>query len=117
MEEDLELFGRWQTEQFIPMPAIDGKVPKNEFGNVELFQPWMLPGGTVYIEGWVVCEEHKDILLSAWQDEQKRIRLEEKKKNEERIMNNWKILIKGVLIRERLRKDFNITVCIVLLIS
>jgi hypothetical protein len=28
-----------------------GKVPKNEYGNVELFKPSMLPGGTVHIHG------------------------------------------------------------------
>jgi len=28
-----------------------GKVPVNEYGNVEVFQPWMLPEGTVQIRG------------------------------------------------------------------
>lgn len=45
----LELFGKWQTEIYVPPPAVDGKVPRNEYGNVELFQPWMLPKGTVHI--------------------------------------------------------------------
>ena len=31
-------------------PAVDGMVPRNEYGNVELFKPWMLPKGTVHIE-------------------------------------------------------------------
>ena len=26
-----------------------GKVPRNEYGNVELFKPSMLPGGTVHL--------------------------------------------------------------------
>lgn len=42
-DEPLEVFGRWQTELYIPPPAVDGKVPRNEYGNVELFKPWMLP--------------------------------------------------------------------------
>jgi len=42
-DEPLEVFGRWQTELYIPPPAVNGKVPRNEYGNVELFKPWMLP--------------------------------------------------------------------------
>ena len=48
-DQPLEIFGKWQTELYIPPPAKDGKVPRNEYGNVELFQPWMLPKGTVHI--------------------------------------------------------------------
>merc|ERR1712088_202921 len=47
--EPVELFGKWQTEKYIPPAAKDGKVPRNEYGNVELFKPWMLPKGTVHI--------------------------------------------------------------------
>ena len=48
-DEPLEVFGEWQTELFVAPPAADGKVPRNEYGNVELFKPWMLPAGTVHI--------------------------------------------------------------------
>merc|ERR1711909_14418 len=48
-EGPLDLFGQWQTELYIPPPAKDGKVPRNEYGNVELFKPWMLPAGCVQI--------------------------------------------------------------------
>ncbi len=49
--KDLDVFGEWQTDPYIPPPAVDGKVPRNEFGNVELFQMSMLPLGTTYLEG------------------------------------------------------------------
>ena len=45
----LEIFGLWQTEQYEPPIAVDGKVPRNEYGNVELFKPCMLPRGTVHL--------------------------------------------------------------------
>ena len=48
-DQPLEVFGKWQTEIYVPPPAKDGKVPRNEYGNVELFKPWMLPKGTVHI--------------------------------------------------------------------
>jgi hypothetical protein len=30
------LYGLWQTEAWEPPPAVDGKVPRNEHGNVEV---------------------------------------------------------------------------------
>lgn len=52
LEHDLplEIFGIWQTEKYIPPPAKNGKVPRNEYGNVELYQPCMLPAGTVHLK-------------------------------------------------------------------
>ncbi|XP_057296915.1 DNA repair protein complementing XP-C cells homolog isoform X2 [Hydractinia symbiolongicarpus] len=45
----VEVFGLWQTEPYVPPPVKDGKVPKNEYGNVELFKPSMLPAGAVHL--------------------------------------------------------------------
>ncbi|KAL8583477.1 hypothetical protein ACOMHN_044835 [Nucella lapillus] len=139
---DLELFGRWQTEDFIPPPAFNGKVPKNDYGNVELFQPSMLPGGTVHVrvpalnrvarklgidiaaamtgwdhhcgyshpvlDGWVVCEEHKEVLLAAWVEDQEIQRQREEGRREKRVLNNWTALVRGLLIKEKLKKKFNL---------
>ena len=60
-DQPLEVFGRWQTEVYVPPPAVDGKVPRNEYGNVELFKPWMLPKGTVHIPitGWWIFDRNK----------------------------------------------------------
>lgn len=45
----LEVFGKWQTQLYVAPPAKDGKVPRNEYGNVDFFKPWMLPKGTVHL--------------------------------------------------------------------
>ena len=45
----LPIFGHWQTDVYVAPEAKDGKVPRNAYGNVELFKPWMLPKGTVHI--------------------------------------------------------------------
>ncbi|KAI9190214.1 hypothetical protein H9P43_001647 [Blastocladiella emersonii ATCC 22665] len=45
------LFGAWQTTAY-ESAAVDpntGEVPKNQFGNVELFHPRMLPRGGVHV--------------------------------------------------------------------
>ncbi|KAM4799843.1 DNA repair protein complementing XP-C cells [Urocitellus parryii] len=134
---DLALFGRWQTEEYQPPVAVDGKVPRNEFGNVYLFLPSMMPIGCVQLnlpnlhrvarkldidcvqavtgfdfhggyshpvtEGYIVCEEFKDVLLTAWENEQALIEKREKEKREKRALGHWKLLTKGLLIRERLK--------------
>jgi xeroderma pigmentosum group C-complementing protein len=46
----VEVFGKWQTEVYVPPPVVDGIVPRNEYGNVELFQPSMLPAGACHIK-------------------------------------------------------------------
>uniref|UniRef100_A0A8C3VAV3 XPC complex subunit, DNA damage recognition and repair factor n=1 Tax=Catharus ustulatus TaxID=91951 RepID=A0A8C3VAV3_CATUS len=140
--EDLALFGRWQTEEYQPPIAVDGKVPRNEYGNVYLFLPSMLPVGCVQLklpnlnrvarklnidcaqavtgfdfhggyshpvtDGYVVCEEYKEILVAAWENEQAEIEKKEKEKREKRALGNWKLLTKGLLIRERLKQRYSI---------
>ncbi|KAK2529462.1 Xpc [Columba guinea] len=141
-KEDLALFGRWQTEEYQPPIAVDGKVPRNEYGNVYLFLPSMLPVGCVQLrlpnlnrlarkldidcaqaitgfdfhggyshpvtDGYVVCEEYKDILLAAWENEQAEMEKKEKEKREKRALGNWKLLTKGLLIRERLKQRYSL---------
>ncbi|NWT50634.1 XPC protein, partial [Erythrocercus mccallii] len=141
-QEDLALFGRWQTEEYQPPIAVDGKVPRNEYGNVYLFLPSMLPVGCVQLklpnlnrvarklnidcaqaitgfdfhggyshpvtDGYVVCEEYKEVLVAAWENEQAEIEKKEKEKREKRALGNWKLLIKGLLIRERLKQRYSI---------
>ncbi|XP_050168752.1 DNA repair protein complementing XP-C cells isoform X1 [Myiozetetes cayanensis] len=140
--EDLALFGRWQTEEYQPPIAVDGKVPRNEYGNVYLFLPSMLPVGCVQLklpnlnrvarklnidcaqavtgfdfhggyshpvtDGYVVCEEYKEVLIAAWENEQAEIEKKDKEKREKRALGNWKLLTKGLLIREKLKKRYSI---------
>uniref|UniRef100_A0A8C4J7J0 p125 n=1 Tax=Dromaius novaehollandiae TaxID=8790 RepID=A0A8C4J7J0_DRONO len=139
-KEDLALFGLWQTEEFQPPVAVDGKVPRNEYGNVYLFLPSMLPIGCVQLrlpnlnrvarkldidcvqaisgfdfhggyshpvtDGYIVCEEYKEVLVAAWENEQAKIEKKEKEKREKRALGNWKLLTKGLLIRERLKQRY-----------
>ncbi|CAC5365888.1 XPC [Mytilus coruscus] len=137
---DLEIFGHWQTEVYIPPPAVNGKVPRNGYGNIELFMPSMLPAGTVHLklpglnkvakkldidcvaamtgwdthcgfshpllDGFVVCEEYKDILLAAWDEDQEIQKQKEIEKREKRVIQNWRLLTKGLLIKEKLKRKY-----------
>uniref|UniRef100_A0A915HUT2 Uncharacterized protein n=1 Tax=Romanomermis culicivorax TaxID=13658 RepID=A0A915HUT2_ROMCU len=45
----IPLYGKWQTKKYVPPVAKDGVVPRNQFGNVDLFKECMLPKGTVHL--------------------------------------------------------------------
>ncbi|KFB35511.1 AGAP003345-PA-like protein [Anopheles sinensis] len=137
----LELFGYWQTEEYEPPTAEDGIVPRNAYGNVELFKPCMLPKKTVHLrlpclnrickklridcaqavtgfdfhggsshpvyDGFVVCEEFRDLVVDAWHQEQEAEEQRAREKYEKRVYGNWKRLIKGLLIRRKLQHKYN----------
>jgi len=43
------LYSLAQTEIWIPPPVVDGKIPKNSFGNADCFVPSMIPHGAVHV--------------------------------------------------------------------
>ncbi|XP_076048553.1 DNA repair protein complementing XP-C cells homolog [Oratosquilla oratoria] len=139
-DRPLEVFGEWQVEDYEPPVARDGKVPRNEYGTVDLFKPCMLPKGCVHIpinginrlakklqidcalamtgfdfhcggshpvyDGYIICEEFKDILLDAWNEEQVEQCRREEEKRLQRIYGNWKRLIKGMIVREQIKEKY-----------
>ncbi|XP_053659812.1 DNA repair protein complementing XP-C cells homolog [Anopheles marshallii] len=48
--QTVELFGEWQVQDYEPPVAKDGLVPRSAYGNVDLFQAYMLPKGTVHLQ-------------------------------------------------------------------
>lgn len=166
-DQPLEIFGYWQTEDYEPPTAENGIVPRNAYGNVELFKECMLPKKTVHLrrellitilfilfpnehsitiflchlsvtglnrickklgidcahavigfdfhqgachplyDGFVVCEEFADQVTAAWYQDQEEQEKKEQDKYEARVYGNWKKLIKGLIIRERLKRKYN----------
>ncbi|KAJ5407831.1 hypothetical protein N7509_001714 [Penicillium cosmopolitanum] len=43
------LYARDQTEYIIPPPIVDGKIPKNNYGNIDCFVPSMIPRGAAHV--------------------------------------------------------------------
>ncbi|PGH20079.1 hypothetical protein AJ80_03729 [Polytolypa hystricis UAMH7299] len=43
------LYALYQTEFIIPPPIKDGKIPKNNYGNIDCFVPTMIPKGATHI--------------------------------------------------------------------
>lgn len=58
-------------------------------------------------DGFVVCEEFAEIVTAAWEEDQQEQVRREREKYETRVYGNWKKLIKGLLIRERLKRKYN----------
>lgn len=63
-------------------------------------------GAVPAIEGYVVCAEYEDTLREAWETEQVEAAKRATEKREKRIYSNWKKLIKGLLIREKLSQKY-----------
>jgi hypothetical protein len=137
---DLDVFGYWQTKPYEPPVAQNGKVPRNEFGNVELFQKSMLPIGCIHLQlpnlsrvcsklkidcapavvgfdahkgfshavydGYVFCEEFKDIVIDAYYEDERNNRVKEEEKRKQKIYDNWKKLTRSLLIREKLKLKY-----------
>ncbi|XP_052867943.1 DNA repair protein complementing XP-C cells homolog [Anopheles cruzii] len=49
-DQPCDLFGLWQTDEYDPPTAENGIVPRNVYGNVELFTEKMLPKRTVHLK-------------------------------------------------------------------
>uniref|UniRef100_A0A2K6GDQ2 XPC complex subunit, DNA damage recognition and repair factor n=1 Tax=Propithecus coquereli TaxID=379532 RepID=A0A2K6GDQ2_PROCO len=103
-------------------PAQRGRRPRSSSGTVAAQRPSRLPvrprgsprgcaaAGTRghrarphSTDGYVVCEEFRDVLLSAWETEQALAERKERERRERRAVARWAALVKGLLIRERLR--------------
>ncbi|USP74705.1 uncharacterized protein yc1106_01979 [Curvularia clavata] len=43
------LYSKDQTDWIIPDPIVDGKIPRNAFGNIDVYVPTMVPKGAVHV--------------------------------------------------------------------
>ncbi|OAG03848.1 Rad4-domain-containing protein [Paraphaeosphaeria sporulosa] len=56
------LYSEAQTDWIIPDPIVDGKIPRNAFGNIDVYVPTMVPRGAIHIplKGTVrICKKLK----------------------------------------------------------
>lgn len=63
-------------------------------------------GAVPAFEGYVVCEEYEDTLRAAWEEEQVLAAQRAKERREQRIYGNWRKLIRGMMIKQRLAKKY-----------
>jgi len=136
------LYAEHQTEWIVPDPiGADGVIPKNTFGNIDVYVPSMVPRGAVHIPlrgtaklckklgiefaeactgfefgkqravpvltGVVVAEEHEDAVIDAWEEDQERQRVKDEAKREALVLGLWKKFYVGMVIRERVRREYH----------
>ncbi|KAI4468315.1 dna repair protein xp-c / rad4 [Holotrichia oblita] len=58
-------------------------------------------------DGFIVCEEFSEQLIAAWYQEQEESEKRAQEKIEKRVYDNWRRLIRGLLIRERLKAKYD----------
>ncbi|GAA5982532.1 hypothetical protein JCM10908_006687 [Rhodotorula pacifica] len=59
--DEQPLYAEEQTETYVPPPVVDGKVPKNNFGNIDLFVPSMLPAGAAHLRSKYAAKCAKEL--------------------------------------------------------
>ena len=138
-EKVFEYFSFEQTDE-LTIEIVDGKLPKNEFGNIELFGGCELPKELVHIDVksiWKVCKKFKieyrkactgfevkkgrnvaaingiivfrkdeKFILENWKILEKEIIKKEKEKNRMKVLNRFKMLFKSILLGRYLDKNY-----------
>ena len=49
-DETAAVYAEYQTDVYKPPPVDNGKVPKNTFGNLDVYVPSMIPGGGIHVK-------------------------------------------------------------------
>ncbi|KAJ3408978.1 hypothetical protein HDU80_003634 [Chytriomyces hyalinus] len=134
--EENGLFAEWQTEEITPEALVDGKIPKNRFGNFEILHPNMLPDwgahvnvtgaaavarklkldytgfehhkgrATPVISGVMVLKENKLVLKEAIEEDQRNAQMKAAQQKSKRCLQNWKKLIEKALIVSDLNEKY-----------
>ncbi|OQE46172.1 hypothetical protein PENCOP_c001G05134 [Penicillium coprophilum] len=47
--QETTLYAEFQTDIYVPPPVIEGRIPKNAYGNLDVYVPSMVPPGGVHI--------------------------------------------------------------------
>jgi xeroderma pigmentosum group C-complementing protein len=49
-EDGTGLYAEFQTDVYVPPPAVDGKIPRNAYGNLDVYVPSMIPEGAIHLQ-------------------------------------------------------------------
>jgi xeroderma pigmentosum group C-complementing protein len=48
--QETALYAEFQTDIYVPPPVVQGRIPKNAYGNLDVYVPSMVPSGGVHIK-------------------------------------------------------------------
>jgi xeroderma pigmentosum group C-complementing protein len=49
-EDGIGLYAEFQTDVYVPPPVVDGRVPRNAYGNLDVYVPSMIPAGAIHVQ-------------------------------------------------------------------
>ena len=49
-QDGTSLYAEFQTELYIPPPVVKGRIPKNQYGNLDVYVPTMIPPGAIHLQ-------------------------------------------------------------------
>jgi xeroderma pigmentosum group C-complementing protein len=49
-EDGVGLYAEFQTDVYVPPPVVDGRVPRNAYGNLDVYVPSMIPAGAIHVQ-------------------------------------------------------------------
>ena len=50
VEEDAALYAEFQTNTYVPPPTNGSRVPRNAYGNLDIYVPTMIPAGAIHVQ-------------------------------------------------------------------
>ncbi|KAI7745294.1 hypothetical protein M8C21_017215, partial [Ambrosia artemisiifolia] len=132
----IDLYGKWQTEPLCLPPAVNGIVPKNDRGQVDVWSEKCLPPGTVHLGFPRIFTIAKKLEIdyapamvgfefrngrsfpvyngivvcsefkNAYAEEEMRRGAEERRKNEAQAISRWYQLLSSIITRQRLNNRY-----------
>jgi xeroderma pigmentosum group C-complementing protein len=49
-EDGTGLYAEFQTDVYVPPPVVDGRVPRNAYGNLDVYVPSMIPASAIHVQ-------------------------------------------------------------------
>ena len=49
-QDGISLYAEFQTEIYVPPPVVKGRIPKNQYGNLDVYVPTMIPPGAMHLQ-------------------------------------------------------------------
>ena len=64
-DEGVALYAEYQTDVYVPPPVVGGRVPRNGYGNLDVYVPTMIPPGAVHIRHPLAAQAAKTLKIDA----------------------------------------------------
>lgn len=63
--EGVALYAKFQTDVYIPPPVVDGRIPRNGYGNLDVYVDTMVPPGGVHVRHPMAAQAAKVLKIDA----------------------------------------------------